>query len=794
MKIQINKILKYKYIGIVFLGIFCLLLPQFSYAQCSSVDPGSWQGAVVSRGGSEVDRSCKAGSIDRGGPGRHATGVWCDNNKQFSKNRNTATYCASCRGSSLETCSRPAPGRILDLQSWQGEVVEKGGDEVDRSCKAGSKDRGGPGRHGTGVWCEGTQNSVYDGMTYCGGCKGYVEIDDPNQPPTANYTGTTDISYNTVKANWSYSDPNGDAQAYYVVQVATDAGFGNIVFSQAGLGGATNMAVNSLSSSTTYYPRVAVQDAKGAWSGWGYGSAFTTPNQAPTVSYTYTSDIGYNTARANWSYSDAGGDAQAYYVVQVATDAGFGNIVFSQSLSGNATNMAVNSLSSSTTYYPRVAVKDAKGAWSGWSYGSGFTTPNQAPTVSYASTTDISYNTAKANWSYSDPEGDAQATYAVQVATDAGFGNIVFSQAGSGGATNMAVNSLIPGTTYYPRVIVQDTKSAWSAWVNGPSFTTLANNPPNLDQLSCNGVSTGYTSGKVNWDYTGTDEPGDVLVFRLRYKKTTESVWTTVNLPTNRAGAQDIANLISGYGYNIEISLNDNRNVHLGDRWKGCGIFTTNEYPEPSVDFNLRSGSTTVAKGGTLTVKTGDPISTNWKITNTDGLNTNSCALSTTGVRDIFRENNIEFESSRQNNNIVADKADQTYTINLSCTGKDARVPKSVNANITLVIQSYPLISCRIVKKVVSTESPIAQVEGTISNANSPYTWQIKRFTGAGENYGSPITSTSTTQNFTLDYTGLGLGKYKPVIRANGLGSRISEKECGEISNFGNRSIQEVAK
>ncbi len=110
------------------------------------------------------------------------------------------------------------------------------------------------------------------------------------------------------------------------------------------------------------------------------------------------------------------------------------------------------------------------------------------------------------------------------------------------------------------------------------------------------------------------------------------------------------------------------------------------------------------------------------------------------------------------------------------------------------MIQSYPLISCRIVKKVVSTESPIAQVEGTISNANPQYKWQIKRYTGLGEDYSSPITSTSAIQNFTLDYNGLGLGKYKPVIRAQGTGGRTAEKECGEISNFGNRSIREVAK
>jgi hypothetical protein len=420
--------------------------------------------------------------------------------------------------------------------------------------------------------------------------------------------------------------------------------------------------------------------------------------------------------------------------------------------------------------------------------------PDRPPVVNNITVSDISYTTAKVNWNYSDPDGDVQTLWNVQVATDTSFGvNTVASNSSYGTETNATVTNLIPNTRYYTRVQAYNAK-AGTGWVNGPSFTTLANNPPNLDQLSCNGESTGYTSGKVNWNYTGTDEPGDLLVFKLRYKKTTESEWSpTVNLPGNRAGAQDIANLISGYGYNVEMSLNDNRNVHLGDRWKGCGIFTTTEYPEPSVDFNLRSGSTTVAKGGTITIKTGDPISTNWTITNSVGLQDNSCALSTTGVRDIFKENNLGFGyESRQNNNIASDKADQTYTINLSCIGKDARIPKSVNASITLVIQSYPLISCSIVNKVVSTENPTAQVEGTISNANSPYTWKIKRF--AGENYGSPITSTNTIQNFTLDYNGLGLGKYKPVIQANGLGSRISEKECSEISNFANRSIREVAK
>jgi hypothetical protein len=312
MKIQINKILKYKYIGIVFLGIFCLLLPQFSYAQCSSQDPGSWQGVIVPNGtgpgGNNVDRTCKYGSVDRGGEGRHATGVWCEGTEVgLSNNR---MYCDACRGSSLETCSRPAPGRILEIQSWQGVIVPNGtgpgGNNVDRTCKYGSADRGGPGRHATGVWCEGSEIALSGDTMYCDACKGYVELDDPNQPPTVNYTSTTDISYNTATANWSYSDPDGDVQAYYQVQVATDPGFGNIVFSQAGLGGATNMAVNSLIPGTTYYPRVAVQDAKGAWSTWGNGTEFITQSYPAYPE----AKINFNVIDSNGGQTIAGDDIQ----------------------------------------------------------------------------------------------------------------------------------------------------------------------------------------------------------------------------------------------------------------------------------------------------------------------------------------------------------------------------------------------------------------------------------------------------------------------------------------------------
>ena len=737
MKIQINKILKYKYIGIVLIGIFCLLLPQFSYAVAVPVDYTSFwaYSKYFNRG------SCGAGPW---GDFEAYTNFYMSLSKQFDLS-----------STNLGGLSQ-SEGRVIR----PGESITAANYDVTGSYSYSSADHGTPPMDG----------KIYD---------------------------------------WDYNSRVGDCGSVYEVKNQVRGG----IYSQLGytLSSSNNAVIDcSAGTSCTAKSQTGTATITVSFPGQGsyyvqraydFGHTYYTTSAAPcttTPGRQVCNRNGCTTPSTTTCTCPSG--TQSEYTQNVCQGA---------PRNGQTCNLVTMCRTAAT--FNRLGGDTATGSWnftlSSINYNLTVEVPNQPPTVSYTSTTDISYNTAKANWSYSDPDGDVQKNSEVQVATDPGFENtqpvssIVFSRGQLGASTNMDIvpngidgfEGLIPGTKYYPRVKVEDSKGASSGWKNGTAFTTLANNPPNLDQLSCNGVSTGYTSGRVNWDYTGTDEPGDILVFKLRYKKTTEpeSLWTTVNLPTNSAGAQDIANLISKFEYNVEISLNDNRNAHLGDRWKGCGIFTTNEYPEPSVEFNLTSGTQTVAKGGTLTIKTGDPISTNWKITNTDGLN--SCALSTTGVRDIFRENNIGFESSRQNNNVAADTSDQTYTINLSCTGKDARIPKSVNANITLVIQSYPLISCRIVKKVVSTESPTAQVEGTINNANPQYTWQIKRY--AGDTYTNPITNGNAIQNFTLDYNGLGLGKYKPVIRAQGALARTSEKECGEnISNFGNRSFQEVAK
>ena len=420
--------------------------------------------------------------------------------------------------------------------------------------------------------------------------------------------------------------------------------------------------------------------------------------------------------------------------------------------------------------------------------------PNQAPTVSYTGTTGIGYNTATANWSYSDVDGDAQVWSHTQIATDPGFGNIIASPYQNSSATNMSISELVPGTTYYPRVRVSNAVNGWTGYVNGPAFTTLANNPPNLGEFSCSGAPTGYTSARVNWNYTGSDP--DALELTLKYIKAGDPAWTSVNLPGNRTGAQNIASLIPGETYAVRIEVLDQYNRHLRNNWavawKDCGNVTATPYPEPVVDFNLTGGGNTAGPGGTLTINTGDPIRTNWTITNTDGLQDNSCALSTTGVRSIFNESSLGFgPDSRQNNSLAADPNDQNYVVRLQCAGRTPANPvRNIDRTINVTIRTRPVISCSLPNTVVSAENPTVNIIGNVSNATGPYSWGIRR---EGSGVYTPLGDTGNNITPILDYTGLAFGKYTPWLQVRGSNGRIAEAACAGVTNLGDRNIREIA-
>ena len=475
--------------------------------------------------------------------------------------------------------------------------------------------------------------------------------------------------------------------------------------------------------------------------------------------------------------------------------------------------------------------------------------PNQAPTVDYTNTTNISYNTAKANWTYTDPERDKAKSSLVQIATDQAFTNLVFNQSQQNSFTSMNLSGLRPGTTYYPRVAAEDAKGADSAWNNGPAFTTLANPTPNPADFSC-GVSkitdspAKYTTAKVNWNYTGSDS--DRLILTLRYKKVSSNLFTSNNLTSSKTGTIDQSGLEAGSTYNVQISITDEFNRHITSQIKNCGDITLDSYPNPTVNFSLsnNNGTKTAQKGGQLTINPNEGVKALWNITDTFKLVNNGCSIKTTDngnnpkrTDKIFDRSSLGFNNSISGNIPQNISKDLKYRINLTCNGKQGF--GGINESINLVLSPTttttcppggctnpttttcttpggcttpttttcttpggcnnippkqnpdptPTVSCSLNKRSVSSSASSVELTANVANV-SGYTWEagpdINKKDTNPQSGNSPINNP-----LTLQYANLGFGKYTPWVDITYNGTTISAT-CPTITNFGSSTIREV--
>jgi hypothetical protein len=303
-----------------------------------------------------------------------------------------------------------------------------------------------------------------------------------NNSHTVACLDPNNITADSVRARWSYNDPDGDPQTLAQVDIATDAGFNNIV-RQSGISGeARNLTIDGLSINTRYFIRVRARNAVNGWSNWQTcpNSFRTLNNRLQRVNYRNTTGITETTAIANWNYSDLDGDPQTEATVELSTDSNFSNPnnIISRSISNNNTSLTINGLSSGVKYYPRVRARNAVNGWSDWAYGSAFTTGlnvNNPPTVIYENTNGITDTSARANWTYSDPDIDPQDEAIVQLSINSNFVTDIRTFNINGSNTKTFMSGLNPGTTYYPRVRVKDSQNNWSDWSYGSEFTTNVN-------------------------------------------------------------------------------------------------------------------------------------------------------------------------------------------------------------------------------------------------------------------------------------------------------------------------------
>ncbi len=153
-----------------------------------------------------------------------------------------------------------------------------------------------------------------------------------NNPPSANNLNITQpdyciISWPAAIFSWSFTDPNGDTQSAYQLQVDNNSSFSSPEVDSGKVISSSNSfatQAGQLSFNNTYYWRLMVWDSKDLSSPWISGSPFTVPKHAyPSINFSWTPQnpsVNENTqftdqsivyggsTKSSWSWAFQGGN------------------------------------------------------------------------------------------------------------------------------------------------------------------------------------------------------------------------------------------------------------------------------------------------------------------------------------------------------------------------------------------------------------------------------------------------------------------------------------------------------
>lgn len=387
----------------------------------------------------------------------------------------------------------------------------------------------------------------------------------PNAPNFTNPTnGQTSVAISTTFTASAFSSPGVDTHYSSDWQIATDAGFSNIIKS------ATDDTINTLSwpvsglvDLTTYYARVRYKGATFGYGAWSPTTNFTTIqsnsiNTPSVASPVDTADgVSLSPTLTSSAFSVTGGsDTHQSTDWQIATDAGFTNIV--KSTAGdtvNKTSWSVTGLTPGLTYYVRVRYKGVVLPYSAWSVTSYFSTIHlNRPSISSPTTgaTGLIPSMTLTGSAFGvTGASDTHASSTWQIATDAGFTNIAIESVNSTtNKTSWTVN-LNLNTTYYARVRYTGTTYGASSWSPTVSFSTIADYSPNTPNITSpttgatnQGPTVSFTSSAFTMiggsathtssDWQIASDAGFTTIVSSATNDTTKKVsWTSASLAVN---------------------------------------------------------------------------------------------------------------------------------------------------------------------------------------------------------------------------------------------------------------------
>jgi hypothetical protein len=297
---------------------------------------------------------------------------------------------------------------------------------------------------------------------------------------------------NPVNLNLVWSKPTG-ATGYNVL-LATDSAFTNIILNDSTLTDSVR-AVTNLNPLTTYYWKVRAITS-GSWG--AFSGVFNFKTLGVPVQVTLSNPANNSTNQPvnlafNWFKSVDQTNAPfviSNYWFEMATDAGFTNIVTRDSLLSDTTK-SLTGLSYLTTYYWRVKAKNQID-WGTFSTAWTFTTVVSVPAVPslLSPLNNSTGNPLNLNLVWSKPQ---YATgYNAVIATDSGFTSIVLNDSTLTDSIK-TITSLNPLTNYYWKVRSKNS-SGWGSFSSSYNFKTLG--APN--QVVLSSPSNNSTGQPVN--------------------------------------------------------------------------------------------------------------------------------------------------------------------------------------------------------------------------------------------------------------------------------------------------------
>ncbi|MBI2463361.1 DUF2341 domain-containing protein [Candidatus Peregrinibacteria bacterium] len=348
--------------------------------------------------------------------------------------------------------------------------------------------------------------------------------------------GATSQSRTLTLTSSAFSDSESDTHTSSTWEIATDSGFTSIVaIKSSDTSNKTSITVNStnftfqgtlsgkteLLPSTTYYTRASYTDSENGTSSTSSVISFTTEVNAtpskPTISS--PTNAATNQARnqlvSSAAFSDAdpddthqSSDWEVYDDIDLTRLVAFvydstskktsvaltsSNLTFQNALSGKEL------LDPEVTYYVRMRHTDSENQDSNWSNAIAFTTgtnvaPNKPSIISPSSgaiETSTTPTLQSSAFSDTDDTQHVSSSWEIYDSSLLGSSNLVWQKLNdSANKTSIIVNDskgtfsnaisgrtkLLPGTTYYARMLQMDAASADSDWANMVSFTTVT--PP----------------------------------------------------------------------------------------------------------------------------------------------------------------------------------------------------------------------------------------------------------------------------------------------------------------------------